>query len=271
VRRLVLVLVAACGDDATMTPRDGGGDATAPPDAPAPPDAAGFPRQGGLVSITLNEPAASVSLNVGFWKTSAAGEGCALNAEGPCSTTICGDASGIMAVSAGDVTATAAASMLLAQPGADAQYGFPSAAAADFPPGGAVAVVAAGADVPAFSHDLVMAAPVAVLEPTTALTTVRRTEPFVARWTPGEGDVYVYLSNTFAGPVYPITIGTTLRCVVPSSLGELTVPGSLVADLAPGAGSVAVTGIDEARVNLGEIEVQVRTVATNFAIGVTFE
>jgi hypothetical protein len=58
---------------------------------------------------------------------------------------------------------------------------------------------------------------------------------------------------------------------VPSSAGELTVSVSLLADLAPGAGTIAVTGIDEARLNLGEIEVQARALATRFALNVTFE
>ena len=261
---LLVVGVAACSDDGSEAGGDGGSgggaDARASADAPA-----AFPAQAGLVSLSTSM-ATSSGFSVGFYKTAVSGQGCARMAEGPCSATTCPttDVAGVYAVSAGAITATAGGTPLTSSPAADGIYAFVSGP--PFAPGTTVAFAAAGADVPAFTADVVMPSPVEVTDPPAAAgLVIDRASARTFSWTPGTGDVYVYLDDLGAqNIVYPLTVGTVVRCVFPSAAGTATIPASMLGRLEAGDATIAITGIAESQMDVATFEIRVRAVAYDF-------
>jgi hypothetical protein len=268
---LVLVLVAACGDgggdgdgDGGASADGGGGADGAPGDA----DAGGgaFPLQGGLVSVTIRSTA-QTSLDVGFYKTQVGGTGCDRVVDGACSSTTCPtpDVSGIYPVGAGQVIASDGTSMISAEDQPDGSYLSTSASGALFPPGTTLTATAEGGDASAFSADVTMPASVTVTDPASPTgVVIDRTMPRSFSWTPGTGDVYVYLSQGNLAPVYPLVVGTTVRCVFPSADGTGTIPAAILGTMAAGTASMAITGIDETVQTVGTFEVRVRGVTYEF-------
>jgi hypothetical protein len=160
----------------------------------------------------------------------------------------------------------------MASPNADGTYTFvPSGLV--FTSGMTITAAASGGDVPAFSAPVTMPDPVVVTDPATPTgVIIDRTQPRTFSWTPGAGDVYVYIDDLGAqNLVYPLTIGTVVRCVAPSAGGSTTIPTSILGLLAAGDATIAITGIAAAELDVGGFAVQIRAINYDYVGTITIQ
>jgi hypothetical protein len=261
-----LALLSSCGNDGPTTTEADGGIRDASIDAPAdapPPNT----THRGLVQA-VHFPAANPQLGGGFYEAPSSAPGCRWTFAGPCSMAACEADAGLVAVSAGTLTATFDQTIVTLTPNAMARYATADTLPA-LPPGTMMTVSAEGSTVAAFSSPaLTMPALIEVATPTTTL--LLRNQPLSVRWTAVAGSGYINISQNVAGIPYPEGF-RTLRCEVDASTGGVDVPVELLEQLEAGTATFTISAMDKYTQDVGGYEVTVRLVALSELLTVPVE
>jgi hypothetical protein len=245
-RILALVPLLACGGPA------GGGDDEpgTTPDAPR-------PEHVGFISIqsydAMNipgQPLLGGTASAGFFMNAAF---CTtIQTMDECSVQQCNFTGTPPQVSAGAITITGAMQPITLAPMANNVYPTFTVMAALFRGGESLTVAAAGAEVPAFSHSLVVPAKATItspVEPSTFLT-VDRSRDFAVAWTGGGGG---QLQVALDGP----GASQRLVCRFEASAGSGTIPASALALVPAGQGGFSMAATEITEVIAGDWAVEV--------------
>jgi hypothetical protein len=255
---IALLALAACGDDGGSTRSDGGppGDdqsveLDAAVDARPPNTAHRGLIQGIRLGMNTSTP------GVGFYEVPGSATGCTWTYAAACSLQSCDVDSGLVPMSAGDITYTVGGTPITIAPDGSADY--PNVTSPPMAPGTSVMASAPGATVPAFTTaTLVTPDPIMVLGPP-ANTTISQAQPLTTSWTPAAGRVYINLSQSPIDGPYPSTYRHTIRCDADAMLGTYDIPTELIAGLEPGTNLNFVLGASVTDImDVGDYEVMFR-------------
>ncbi|AKF05500.1 hypothetical protein [Sandaracinus amylolyticus] len=264
-----LFLLAACSDPAPA--RDDAGtdasqlDASALADASAPDSTTGAPRSG-LVSLTHTNLGSHVLFGYfgpGTIEDLRAGllfAECTIDDErGDCIALTCPGGSETATHDAGALSASIDGVELLVagEPGASGIYSALGTGAA-FEAGDVVRFAATGADVPAFSADVIAPSAPAITLP----TTISRDAPLTLTWG---------ATTAESVQVGLVGAGTGVRCIVPAARGSVTVDPALLASEALGSNTLLnVTAFTTTEVVAGDYALDV-SVSDGVSAPVTLE
>jgi hypothetical protein len=257
---VVLTVAAACSPDVQGTP-----------DAPVDGDGVDGPpfntTHRGLVQALYTGTATVYS--AGFYKVPV-GAGCTWTFSGPCNLAVCENA-GLEPVGAGTLTWTVGASTVVL--GADAMLAYKVTSAppiTPMPPGTAATMASTGGQVDMFSTSaLVMPQPPAVTAPV-ASAMVPRNAGLAVSWAATSSDVYITMGQG-SGGAYPNSSARNLRCEVPGSSGQLTLPVELMSQFQPGSASFTLAAMAAEKKELDSYDVTIRAIATTGSLSVTMQ
>jgi hypothetical protein len=201
-----------------------------------------------------------------FFDTSASDDTCTHTTAGACTVDVCnvpstvGDPPAnpsaeaappatVKAPSAGEITVTALQTLTLS-PDTAGNYSSKTGKAELFQTGGAIAISAAGADVPAFQKSITAPSSVTITSPTLTVDAslpLDRSKDFAFSWSDGTaGEVGITVSA--ATPTRAVTI----LCTYPASAGTATIPTAVLGKLdATSSGNLSIDTHSKDSVDVG--------------------